>query len=160
MLPLSPLSESLTPPFHSFKRILRDFPARRAARISAVHMDGPSIPNTSPPSGTRHGTFLFRAEAKLFQAFTKSQRDMGSLFMVRNLKRAASPELISRMSLTALILRGPGGHVHMTSEKFSDLYFPLSPLSLSHSRNLSVLSSAFGGPPSPSQCRHHLYMPP
>ena len=34
------------------------------------------------------------------------------------------------------------------------------PLSLSQSRNLTVLSSAFGVPPSPSsQCWHHMYMP-
>ena len=39
-------------------------------------------------------------------------------------------------------------------------FYPLPPLSLSRSHNLSVLSSAFGGPPSPSQSRHHMSMPP
>ena len=49
----------------------------------------------------------------------------------------------------------------MTSPKFWDFFDPLPPpLSLSHSRNLSVQSSAIGGPPSPSQCRHHMYMAP
>ena len=40
--------------------------------------------------------------------------------------------------------------------KISELW---TPLSLSHSRNLSVFLSASGVPPS-SQCGHHMYMPP
>ena len=47
---------------------------------------------------------------------------------------------------------------------FLDFWTPSTharaPLSLSHSRNLSVLSYAFGVPPSPSKCGHHMYMPP
>ena len=44
--------------------------------------------------------------------------------------------------------------------KFSDFWTPSSPLSLSHSRNLSILSSRFDQPVPSPQCRRHLSIAP